>query len=238
MTLLGVCFQGVVLETWRCCDCLSGSCCQAVSAALPGRVSGTSFRCTQDGGENRSLCLASTRMGECPELFYLPNKHLDSEMTLDANRPSHSIPNSAESRTSQGDSAQAALHSLVAGVPLTRSATRPPPTYLALLHSPARPFELLSAYQYTQLDFFMGCPACGSFSPLTLIFDHLANTLASSLLPSVATPALALGTLCSSLPQAPGCLQIPFISRSDMVGPAHWLLAEACGQGIKRITMC
>lgn len=163
--------------------------------SLPGRVSGTSFRCTQDGGENRSLCLASTLMGECPELFYLPNKHLDSEMTVDANRPSHSIPNSAESRTSQGDSAQAALHSLVAGVPLTRSATRPPPTYLALLHSPARPSELLSAYQYTQLDFFMGCSAYGSFSPLTLVFDHLANTLASSLLTSLATPALALGTL-------------------------------------------
>lgn len=53
MTLLGVCFQGVVVETRRCCDCLSGSCCQAVSAALPGRVSGTSFRCTQDGGENK-----------------------------------------------------------------------------------------------------------------------------------------------------------------------------------------
>lgn len=143
----------------------------------------------------RSLCLASTLMGECPELFYLPNKQLDSEMTLDANRPSHSIPSSAESRTSQGDAAQAALHSLVAGVPLTRPSTRPPPTYLALLHSPTRPSDLLSVYQYTQLDFFMGCPAYGSFSPHTLIFDHLANTLASSLLPSLASPASALGTL-------------------------------------------
>lgn len=114
MTLLGVCFQGVVVETRRCCDCLSGSCCQAVSAALPGRVSGTSFRCTQDGGENKSLCLASALLGKCPELFYLQNKHLDSEMTLDANRPPHSIPKSAESRTSQGDSTQAALYSLVA----------------------------------------------------------------------------------------------------------------------------
>lgn len=97
MTLLGVCFQGVVVETRRCCDCLSGSCCQAVSAALPGRVSGTSFRCAQDEGENGSLCLASTLLGDCPELFYLPNKHLDSEM------PPHPIPNFAESRTSPGD---------------------------------------------------------------------------------------------------------------------------------------
>lgn len=43
---------------------------------------------------------------------------------------------------------------------------------------------------------------------------------------------------CPSLPQAPGCLRTSFISRSDMAGPAHWLPAEACGQGIKRITMC
>lgn len=134
MTLLGVCFQGVVVETRRCRDCLSGSCCQAVSAALPGRVSGTSFRCAQDEGKNGSLCLASTLLGDCPELFYLPNKHLDSEMTLDATSP-HSKFCRVQNLTSRLI-ARAALHCLVPGVPLTRPTTHLPPTHPPPTHPP------------------------------------------------------------------------------------------------------
>lgn len=57
----------------------------------------------------------------------------------------------------------------------------------------------------------MGCPAYSSFSPLPLILDHLANTLASSLLPSFvspepATPLLALGTL---LPESSSSSWLP-----------------------------
>lgn len=72
------------METRRRCDCLSGPCCQAVSTALPGRVSGTSFRCTHNGGENGSFCLASTLHCENALSIYLPNEHPDWEMILDA----------------------------------------------------------------------------------------------------------------------------------------------------------
>lgn len=72
------------METRRRCDCLSGPCCQAVSTALPGRVSGTSFRCTHNGGENGSFCLASTLHCESALSVYLPNEHPDWEKTLDA----------------------------------------------------------------------------------------------------------------------------------------------------------
>lgn len=66
----------------------------------------------------------------------------------------------------------------------------------------------------------MGCPAYGSFSPLTLILDHPPSCLALLLLHGTWEP------FCRGLSHAPGCLQIPFIARSDMAGPAHWLLAE------------
>ncbi|KAM7323729.1 hypothetical protein ACRRTK_017835 [Alexandromys fortis] len=69
MTLHGVCFQGVVVETRRRCDCLSGPCCQAVSTALPGRVSGTGFRCAHNGGERMEAFVSGIHpsLRECLE---------------------------------------------------------------------------------------------------------------------------------------------------------------------------
>lgn len=98
------------METRRRCDCLSGPCCQAVSTALPGRVSGTSFRCTHNGGENGSFCLASTLHCESALSIYLPNEHPDWEKTLDASLTTS--PHSKFSRTSQGASQPSCSHSL------------------------------------------------------------------------------------------------------------------------------
>lgn len=49
------------------------------------------------------------------------------------------------------------------------------------------------------------------------------------------TPASVLGT---PLSESSSSAWLPKDLRSDVAGPVHWLLPEACGQGSKKVTVC
>lgn len=226
------------METRRRCDCLSGPCCQAVSTASPGRASVAPASDAPKMEERMEVFVSGIRpsLGECSELLSPKRtprlgdgsrRHLT---TSPHSRFCQLSPGHHKEPHSPGCSAQ---FSCVPGVPVTHSTNHAPPTFLALLSSPARVPQPLSGP-------LLVCSArllCGVHSLwLSFFLLHLAlDPLASIPDPQHPPSCLDLG-LWGPSARVFLKLRAPRGSHlsQGLAGPAHWLRADACGHGIKR----